>query len=302
MPELAPGKPALIVVNPKAGRRLIREVVLPQVLAVFADHGVETRLVRTRYPGHATKLVRDRLRDVGLVVVVGGDGSVDEVVAAIDGTDTPVGIIPLGTANVLSLDLGIPQNPLEAARVIVDGNTRRVDIGYINGRPFVLMASAGFDAFTVHATEPRIKVIAGKLAYLFSALWAALTYRWKRLVVEVPDRGIRDTGYLAIASNSRFYGGRLNFDPAIRIDDGRLDLLLFKKASILDVFRTLMALLTRSRLRPTEIAVYRGGHFILYSKSRMYIQVDGDKVPDHEADIQIGRGRLNVFAPTSTRG
>lgn len=302
MSESPSRKPALIVVNPKAGRRLIREVVLPQVLAVFADHGLETKLARTRYPGHATKLVRERMCELGLVVVVGGDGTVDEVVAAIDGTDIPVGIIPLGTANVLSLDLGIPQNPFEAARTIVDGHTRKVDIGYINGRPFVLMASAGFDAFTVHATEPRIKVIVGKLAYVFSALWAAVSYRWKRLIVEVPERGIRDTGYLAIASNSRFYGGRLNFDPAIRIDDGRLDLLLFKKASILDVFRTLMALLTRSRLRPAEIAVYRGGRFILYSKSRMYIQVDGDKAPDHEADIRIGRSRLTVFTPASTRG
>jgi YegS/Rv2252/BmrU family lipid kinase len=232
-----------------------------------------------------------------LVVVVGGDGTVDEVVAGLDGTDIPVGIIPLGTANVLSLDLNIPQNPVEAAHTIVAGRTRSVDVGYINGRPFVLMASAGFDAFTVHSTEPRIKVWTGKLAYVFSALWSALAYRWKRLTVEVPEEGIRDSGYLAIASNSRYYGGRVNFDPEIRIDDGKLDLLLFKKASILEVFRTLMALLVRAPLRPSELAVYRSRRFVLSAKSRMYLQVDGDKVPDHEADIGIGPGRLRVFVP-----
>lgn len=291
------GKRALIIVNPKAGRRLIREVVLPQVRAVFAEHGYRVRLARTKFAGHATRIVRDLLPQLDLVVVVGGDGTVDEVVAAIDGSDIPVGIIPLGTANVLSLDLGIPQNPIEAARTIVHGKTRKVDIGYINGRPFVLMASAGFDAFAVHATDDSVKFFLGKLAYLFSALWAALTYRWKRLAVQIPEKGFEDSGYLAIASNSRFYGGRVNFDPAIQIDDGRLDLLLFKRSSILDVFRTLMALLTRSKLRPSELAVYRAGHFVLTSKSRMYVQVDGDKVPDHEADISIGPGRLTVFAP-----
>ena len=287
----------LIVINPTAGRRLAQRLVLPQVLKVFAAHGIDYEVAYTRYSGHAARLVRRNKGRFGSITVFGGDGTIDDVVKGLGGDLTPVGIIPFGTANVLALDLKIPFNPVAAAETIAAGHRKHIDIGYLNGEPFLLMVSSGLDAFAVHHLNLRAKRYFGRMAYVGSAMWSAFTYRSRKVRVTLPEQGVQDRGYLAIVSNSRYYGGRLTIDRKIRIDDGELDVVLFKKSSVLEMFRLLMGFLTQTHRRMEGVSYYRARRILLDSNRRLYMQKDGDKVPFTRADIRVRRRCLPVFVP-----
>jgi YegS/Rv2252/BmrU family lipid kinase len=291
----------LVLVNPKAGRRLILRLFLPAILDTLRRGGLTCTVRFTRYAGHATALVRRARDQVDCIVVMGGDGTVDEAVRGMDGAMLPLGILPFGTANVLAADLGIPMNPVLAARCIADGALRSMDVGSVNGIPFVLMVSVGLDAFTVHNLNLEAKHYLGKLAYGIAAFSSLLYYRFRRFVVSIGSEGVADQGYLAIVANSRFYGGRFRLGDEISIQDGALDVLLFKKGTVLDTLRLVWGILTQTHRTMPDVRLYRTSRVTIRAKRRIYMQMDGDRVPFTTADIQVAERVLPVFVPAGSR-
>ncbi len=287
----------LVIVNPRAGRRRLLAPVLSRLREALARRGIGQLTARTRYAGHAAALMRSHRSAVDFVTVVGGDGTVNEVVRGMGEHPLPLALIPFGTANVLALELGIPTDPIAAVDVALDGVERRIDVGTINGRPFVLMVSAGIDAYAVHRLDAGIKRYAGKLAYILAALASVLRFRARRIRVSLLGKRVSDRGYLAVVSNSRFYGGRFRVTPGARIDDGELNVLLFKKRSLPDVLRLLLAVLTGTLPAMRDVAVYRDKAVHLSSRRRIYMQTDGDKISDREAYIGVRPRFLAVRVP-----
>ncbi|MBA7622262.1 Diacylglycerol kinase [subsurface metagenome] len=140
------------------------------VRGILERKKVEYRIFYTRYSGHAGVIVRKNLKNMDFVTVFGGDGTIREVVKGMGDHPLPVGIIPCGTVNVLALDLGISLNPVIATVTIVEGYQRKIDIGYLNDEPFLLMVSTGIDALAVHNVDLMAKRIFGQIAYVISAL------------------------------------------------------------------------------------------------------------------------------------
>lgn len=292
---------ALILVNPKAGRRLILRLFLPAVLDTLRRGGLSYTVKFTRYAGHGTVLVRRLRHQVDCVVVMGGDGTIDEAVRGMDGSMLPLGILPFGTANVLAADLGIPLNPVMAARTIADGAVRSVDVGFVNEIPFLLMVSVGLDAFTVHNLNVEAKHYLGKLAYGIAAFWSLLYYRFRRFVVDIGADGSADQGYLAVVANSRFYGGRFRLGNEISIEDGVLDVLLFKKGTVLDTLRLVWGILTQTHRNMPDVRLYRSDRVTIRAKRRIYMQMDGDRVSFTTAEIRVAPRLLPVFVPVVSR-
>jgi YegS/Rv2252/BmrU family lipid kinase len=287
----------LVIVNPKAGRRFFLGLVLSQLAAALARRGIEQVVARTRHPGHAISLMHRHRDGVDFVTVVGGDGTINEVVRGMGEEPLPLAVIPFGTANVLALELGIPTNPLASIEVALGGVDRLIDVGTINGRPFVLMVSAGIDAYAVHRLDAGLKRISGKLAYIVAGLASMARFRARRIRVSLLGKRMSDRGYLAVVSNSRFYGGRFRVTPGARIDDGELSVLLLKKRSLLDVLRLLFAVLTGTLPAMRDVALYRDKAIRLSSPRRIYMQTDGDKINDREADIRVRPRFLPVRVP-----
>ena len=157
----------LIVFNPTAGRR--RAHLLWRVLDVMAANGVRLELAETRHAGHATELAREAAaRGAGLVVAAGGDGTIAEVANGLNGSGCRLGVIPLGTANVLAHELGLPFKPRAVAAALAFGRTREVWPGIATGaagsRLFVQMLGAGFDAQVVHRAAAAAEAGARPLA------------------------------------------------------------------------------------------------------------------------------------------
>ncbi len=302
MTETRTEKHTLIIINPKAGKRLFIQLFLPQILQLFSKNGIVPIVQYTRFQGHGARLVKRYEKVIDFVTIFGGDGTIDEVLQGMGDNPLPIGIIPFGTVNVLSLELGIPFNPIQAAQIIIDGYLRKIDMGRINGKPFILMVSTGIDAYAVHNVDLKLKKVMGKLAYGWSALWSAATYKTRKIYITLPKEGIHDKGYMAVIANSRYYGGRINLDRETSIDDGALNVILFKGASTLELFRTFFELVSGRRKKMPDVSFYRTtSEVVVTSRKRLYMQTDGDKVPYDEAHITIAKRHLPVFVPRKQR-
>ncbi len=287
----------IIIINRKAGKRIFLDLYLPQVIRVLEKGNIAFRICYTRYSGHAAILTAKYANQVDFITIFGGDGTIREVIKGMAENPIPIGIIPFGTVNVLALDLGISFNPVIAADNLVKGCLKNIDVGYLNGEPFLLMVSAGIDALAVHNVDLRTKRYLGKVAYVISALWAAFTYRSRRVRIVLNDQGIKDRGYQLIISNSRFYGGSLRLDERASIDDGWLDIILFKKSSILDTFRLLMGVLLHIAKGMDDVACYRSRDILIDSRGRVNLQMDGDKAPPAPARVRVKKHQLPVIVP-----
>lgn len=197
----------LIVFNPAAGARRRRR--LERALALLPAAAV----AETARPGHAEEIARDAARaGARIIVAAGGDGTVGEVAAGIAGTEAALGLLPMGTANVLAHELGIPLRPEGAAWVLATGRTRCIWPGiarYAGGgtRVFVQMLGAGFDAAVVAGLDLRLKRVMGRAAYVAQAMMHLGRYGFPP--VEVIVDGAAPLAVAAVVvTKGRFYAGR----------------------------------------------------------------------------------------------
>ena len=204
----------MIVFNPSAGRRRAR--LLWRVLDVMATSGVRLEIAETRGVGHAIALARDAASaGVRLVVAAGGDGTIAEVANGLVGSTCQLGVIPLGTANVLAQELGLPFAPREIAAALAFGRTRPVWPGLARGpegtRAFVQMLGIGFDAQVVHRLNLPMKRAIGRSAYVVQTMRELMRYRFPPIRLRLD--GVETQTHSVIVTKGRFYAGRYMLAP-----------------------------------------------------------------------------------------
>jgi diacylglycerol kinase family enzyme len=159
----------LIIFNPAAGWR--RRQRLAPVLAQLGEHGCAFVVRETQAPGDAERFAAEVDPEAfDLVVVAGGDGTVNETINGLARSGLPLALIPLGTANVLAAEIGLGPDPAAVARCVALGQPRPIALGAAAGRRFILMAGAGFDAHVVAGVSVPMKRWLGKGAYVLSTL------------------------------------------------------------------------------------------------------------------------------------
>lgn len=197
-----------IIYNPKAGR--FREHRLLGIKQELESHSINVRLLPTAHPGHATEIVRE-LQGVDVIATFGGDGTLNEAACGLIGRNVPLAFLPGGTANGMALELGLPQHPVRAARLLARGRPVAVRPGIINGRCFLLMAGIGFDGEAVAGVTPGLKARLGKAAYVLTSLRALLA-RQPRLMVEGGGVSHGPSAWVVVA-RARHYGGPFVLHP-----------------------------------------------------------------------------------------
>ncbi len=204
----------MIVFNPVAGCR--RAALLWRVLDVLVANGVRLDVAETRCSGDAACLAREAaVRGEKMVVAAGGDGTIAEVASGLSGTGVRLGVIPLGTANVLAHELALPFAPRAVAAALAFGRTRTLWPGMARGadcsRLFVQMLGIGFDAHVVHRLPVSLKRAFGRGAYALQTLHDAMSYRYPPITVRLDDQETQAAS--VIVSKGRFYAGRYLLAP-----------------------------------------------------------------------------------------
>jgi len=205
-----PRQRVLVVYNPIAGSR---SSLLERTLKSLETLGVQVALRETKGPGDGETLVKEAIRQesYSAVVAAGGDGTINEVANGLLGTATPLGLIPLGTVNLLAIETGLLKDPEWAAKAIAFGPARPINVGLVNGRAFLLMVGAGFDGRVVSAVSSSLKYFIGKGAYGVAGLKEIFFYPPARLVVEAD--GSEYEAAWAVVSNNSLYGGKFSLAP-----------------------------------------------------------------------------------------
>ncbi len=224
--RLSPARRLLVIHNPTAGRGERRR--LAAVLTALRKEAVQVELHATGSAGDAERTARDCGPDIDVLVVAGGDGTINEAINGLMMRERSpaLGIIPIGTTNVLSRDLRIPRQADALARLLADGRTRDIHVGRANGRYFSLMCGVGMDAHIVNRTSLRLKKRIGKLAYILQGLRELAAGLPRRYRVEI-DRSEVVEASSVIVAKSRFYGGEFQLAPQAATRQARVPGLSF---------------------------------------------------------------------------
>ncbi len=293
------GSRCLIIYNPTAGKRRRRK--LNAALATLRSTGVSVDLAETAGPGDAEVMARDAADDVSMVVVAGGDGTIN---GAINGLMArlaagrpvpPFGILPLGTANVLAGELGLPARPEDAASVLAAGQRARINLGLANDRYFSIMAGVGFDAQVVERIDPAIKRRLGKGAYALETLreWLALTPTRFQVVA---DGECRDAAAVVIASG-RYYAGRFVVAPKASLVGDDLQVCVFRTSGRWAVMRYLAAMALGLLPRLSDYMVIPAATVTVTGVVGAPVQGDGDILAHLPLHAQIVTRALEVMVP-----
>src|SRR5947209_4999987 len=230
------------------------------------------------------------------IVAAGGDGTVNEVVNGLAGTNATLGLLPIGTMNVFATELGLPVHDLVLCwNIIQNDSTRAVDLPKANEKFFVQLAGVGLDAQVVKETSAQLKKNFGPLSYLISAAQVAAR-RPPRLSIQSDDAPIKE-GSFVLVGNGRFYGGRFPFFKHAVIDDGKLDVIVFKSLGYLEIIKYLQDVVFSSDIRVPEIEYFQTSRLRVDSDQSVPVELDGELVGNCPVEFSLQERSLRVLVP-----
>jgi diacylglycerol kinase (ATP) len=294
---------AFIIYNPQAGRLRGRaHHFIERATRVLTNAGHHVQAVPTTGPNTAATLARDCIgQGADLILVGGGDGTMNEVINGMVHSDVPVAILPGGTANVLANELAVGNRLEPAAKLISECIPQRIALGLlrcadVEPRYFALMAGAGLDAHIVYHISARLKVAIGKVAYWISGFVHGMRLL-PEFTVDVDGRQLRSS--FALASRVRNYGGDLEIARNITLLDHDFEVVLFAGVNPLRYIKYLMAVLIGHAHGLKGVTVLRAGSVTLSSPedARIYVQVDGEYAGRLPATVEIVPHCLTLLLP-----
>lgn len=300
-----------IVFNPASGRRP-GEALARQVADVFAADGHATRLLPTQGPGHASDMAEVLLREMGPepvdLIALGGDGTLNEVLVgasragALQGARSSLRLaaLPGGTTNVVCRSLGLPGDPLQAARALRAGAERLLDVGtcrvHAQERPFLLACGVGFDAELLLRVSPRMKRLFGQGAYQAAAFLHAGDRR-RGLMVEIERAdGSRESVACAslVVGASELYAGILRLSREARPDDGLLEVALFSSTRLWPLVRAAWCAGRSSFAEAPGVRVVQALSLRASALVEVPVHVDAESAGHLPASIGIRPGALRM--------
>lgn len=284
-----------VIFNPTAGRRRHRR--LRATLRALAEFGLTASVIETRGPGDAERIARHAAAtDRGIVVVAGGDGTINEAVNGLLSAPDPLpslAVIPLGTANVLAQEIGLGTAPRAVARAIADGHRLSVRPGRVNGRHFLMMIGIGFDGCIVESVDTVWKRRVGRLAYAMQTVIEAWRYPFPLLRGTLDGRAF--AARWVVVCRGRHYGGPFVAAPDASLAEAKLTVCLLPGRGPWHVMRYGLALLT-GRMSRLSDATFENASAV-HVTGDVPVQGDGDIVARLPVEIGLADRAIDLIVP-----
>lgn len=282
----------LVILNPAARGERARS--LRRTIQGFSTDIV---IHETRKPGDAKMLAQRAVRQgFSTIVAAGGDGTVNEIVNGIGEADVTLGVLPIGTMNVFALELGMENKDLAHAwGVIARGQTREIDLPRANDEYFVQLAGVGLDAEVVRQTTPEFKKALGPISYVLSLAQVAAR-KPPRIVVTDAEGGELE-GSFVLVGNGRYYGGSLVLFRDARLDDGLLDVVVFKNQSHWDLMRYVQAIVFGDHTGLPDVEYFQTKHLHIAAEGEVPVELDGEIAGMAPFKFDFAPRKLRVLAP-----
>ncbi len=287
------------IFNPRSGHHVGRPPLLELTRAFMRDHAPQAKLVLTERARHANELARQAVNDgCERVVAIGGDGTLNEVAAALVGTGAVLGLVPCGSGNGLGRHLGIPHPDQFAFDTLRHGRVHAIDTGTANGIPFFNAMGMGFDA----EISRRFNQLArrGLTSYVTTICGAFPHYRPQTYHIRSGPDSLITPAFIIAVANSDQYGNNCIIAPGARLDDGLLDLTVIRRVSCLNSLPLVGRLFTGCLGEGKNISRLRGAHFTIGRAAPGLIHTDGEV---HETgaivEIVVRPQSLRVLVPAA---
>jgi len=291
-----PRQKVLVVYNPIAGSR---SSLLKRTLKSLEGLGVQIALSETKGPGDGETLCRQALgqESYSAVVAAGGDGTINEVANGLLGAKTPLGVIPLGTVNLLAMEMGLHKNPVQVADTIAFGPAKPINVGLVNERAFLLMVGAGLDGRVVAGVSSNLKNIIGEGAYAVAGLKEIIFNSPARLMVEAD--GSKYQAAWAVVSNCSLYGGKFALAPSADLHSAGFSVSLIPGETQCDLLRGLMAVWRDRKAGRGWIQLNSVNRVAIRSEQDEPAQMDGDYFAPLPLTITPAPGSLDLIMPVT---
>lgn len=298
----------LVIYNPAAGRIPV-SYFIGGVVRALNENGWRVEVAESLNGRHTTQLARLAAQEkYRAVFAIGGDGTVGQAAAGLIGSETALGVLPAGTANVWAKEIGLPAFNLlrlgalrQNARLLAQVEPCVIDVGLCNEQPFMLWAGIGLDAMTVHKLEPRkrFQKYLNVTEYFATTVWSMAIWHGMNLRVRADDKEVEGHFLLAVASNIRHYvGGLAEISPTASINDGQMDLWLFSGSTLADAFRHFFAMRAGRHLSSEMARCVPFRTAVVESDSSFPIQLDGEPMLGaSRAVLQVLPRALRVLIP-----
>src|SRR5579859_648033 len=293
---------AILIANPTAGSYTQHQRQIEETIAFLQSHGWQVDLRLTRVAGEARTLAEEAVaQHMDIVVAIGGDGTINEIIQELAGSETALGILPTGTMNVWAREIGIPLDSEGAQEILLHGRVRRIDLGKVNERYFLLMAGIGFDGEVTHAVEKRPAKRLGILGYLLVGAWLGLGYPAFRAMIEIDGRLMKTNALQIIIGNTQLYAGAMKYTWKARCDDGLLDICIVRRQSMVGRIIVMMSFLFNHSHRSRLVRYEKGRSVTVYTRYPVAIQIDGDPAGytsvEEPIEVSIAPRVLKVIVP-----
>ncbi len=288
----------LIIFNPMAGQAATLQQELEGAAQVWRAAGWSVDMQPTQAAGDGTRLAREAaMAGYDLVAAAGGDGTINEIVNGLAGSETALTPLPIGTVNVWARELGLPMQPRATAEALLRGTIRRVDLGLAGERYFLLMAGVGFDAAVVMAVHAREKRRLGALAYVVRAVALAFAYGGTRAQITIDGDPLFGRVLMLVIGNTRLYGGVISITSEAIIDDGLLDVCLLRGRNWLRSLGQISSVLRRRQRADPQVEYRLAREVTISARRPLPIQVDGDYIGTTPMTFTIAPRALRVLLP-----
>ena len=287
----------LVIINPISGTggkstlpHLIAETLAPEADAFFISY--------TRGEGHAAKLATEAAaHGFDTIIAVGGDGTVNEIAAALYGTHTALGIIPKGSGNGLARAMGIPlDKEAEALAIIKTGKYTEIDTGLANGTPFFCTFGVGFDAAVTERYEDAAS--RGIFTYIKATIDEYLRFEPKSYLITTAEGTFKRKAQLITCANIDQYGSNAYIAPGASPSDGLLDLVILRPVEGLQAAQVAIQLFTKRIRENARLESVRGSSFVIERAEEGIVQIDGEsRVMGRRIEIGIEPRSLRLLVP-----
>ena len=292
------GRRMMAVFNPHSGGGAFRRD-LPLILDSLRGLGYEVDERETQAVGDAIRLANQAVElGYDVVCAIGGDGTVNETLNGLSGTEVPLAIIPTGTVNVLAMELGIPFDPPDAVRLLENGNVSWIDLGLAGDRHFGLMAGVGMDAAVVASLNPTMKKAFKEAAFAVQGFANYLTKDEPLIRVTTAERTVE--GYFAVFGNSSNYGGGFGITPLADMRDGLLDVCVLKDKSFVSTIWYWTAALINAHIKHPKVEYFRTEHAeiaTVEAGKEVLVQTDGEMAGRLPLTCEVVPRALRVIVP-----
>jgi len=283
----------LAVFNPAAGAG--RRSNLDLIVAELQDLGCAVTIIETKAPGHAETIVQEAsAHDFDIIAAAGGDGTINEVVNGLKGRDFTLGVIPLGTANVLADEIGLRRSPSRVARALAHGVIKPIFVGVVNNRRFITMVGVGFDADVVAKMSLPLKRRLGPIAYIWQAARQAFVGSFTERDVVID--GVQYRTVSIVTCNARRYGGPFVAAPAASLGDDTFHVVLMKGGGWFSIARYGLGLMLGRISMFPDVEIIKGRDVVIGSGEGP-VQADGDIVTALPAHIFIDPELVSLVYP-----